>query len=497
METKTDALTELRERLRTVADLDRAAAVLGWDQEVNMPPGGLRARASQLSTLARLAHEHFTAPELGEVLASAEAATAQLPYESDERSLVRVTRRDYEQATRLPVALVAELAEVSTSARPVWLKARAENDWASFAPVFANNVRLHREVADALGWKERRYDALINSTEPGLTTAALEGLFEELKAVAVPLVAEVADRDASDHVLFADVPPERQVSFAYETCIALGFDPQRGRQDLSAHPFCSIFSVGDVRLTTRTTTGFANTLYSSIHEIGHGLYDQGVDPALDGTRLDDGATAGFHESQSRLWENLVGRSRAFAEWLVPRLRRDLPAQYADVDADSWYKALNLVRPTFIRVDADELTYNLHILLRFELENLLIDGDLAAADVPEAWNARMREYLGVEPPTDTDGALQDIHWSGLGFGSFPSYTLGNVIGAQLMEVIRRQLPDLDDQIARGEFEPLLDWLRTNVYRHGRKLTPSELLVRITGEDLNARAWIDYARRKFSA
>jgi len=496
VETRISPITELRELLTKVTDLHHAAGVLAWDQETYMPAGGVPGRARQLSTLSRLAHEMFSAESTGELIAQAEEATAGEPYESDDRSLARVARRDYEEATRLPADLVAELAQASATARPVWIKARRENDWSAFAPALATNVRLHGEVADALGWETKRYDALVHSNEPGLTAADLERLFAQLRETVVPLAARLASPEASEELLHRPVPEDSQVQFAYDTCVALGFDPQRGRQDLSAHPFCTMFSVGDVRITTRTTQGFGHTLFSSIHETGHGLYNQGVAPSLDGTPLGYGATSGFHESQSRLWENLVARSRPFAEWIVPRLRKQFPDLYGDLEPDSWYRAVNVVRPSLIRVDADEVTYNLHIMLRFELENLMLDGDLAAADVPDAWSELAQEYLGVVPATVAEGPLQDIHWSGFSFGGFPSYTLGNVIGAQLMEVIRRDLPDLDEQISRGEFAPLLDWLRVNVHSHGRKLTPGELLERITGEGLNARAWIDYVTAKFS-
>lgn len=496
MRVETEALTELKAVLREIDDLRRAAAVLAWDQETNMPPGGITARARHLSTLARLAHERLTAEATGELLDEAERATADLPFDSDDRSLVRVAKRDRDLAVKLPSSLVAELVQASSSARPVWVKARADDDWSTFAPAFERIVGLQRQAADALGWEDRRYDALLNRSEPGLKTADLERLFADLKEAVVPLLYELAQRPSDDSPLLTGIEPERQTSFAYDVCKGLGFEAERGRQDLSAHPFCTSFSPGDVRFTTRTTDGFGHTVYSSIHETGHGLYNQGIAEALDGTPLGYGSTSGFHESQSRLWENLVGRSRAFAEWLTPRLRREFPEHFAQLQPETWYQAVNSVKPGLIRVNADEVSYNLHILLRFELENLILDGDLDIEAVPEAWNARMREYLGIEPPTVAEGPLQDIHWSGFSFGGFPSYTLGNVIGAQLLEVIRRDLPDLDGQIAQGEFAPLLEWLRDRVYRHGRKFTPKELLERITGEGLSARAWIAYIQGKFA-
>jgi carboxypeptidase Taq len=491
-----EPLTELKDVLREIEDLRRAGAVLAWDQETNMPSAGVAARARQLSTLSRLAHERLTAPATGDLLDAAERSVGDLPYESDDRSLVRVVRRERDQAVKLPARLVAELVQASAEARPVWVKARAENDWSAFAPALERNVRLQREAADALGWERKRYDAFVHRNEPGLTTTDLESLFDELKAAIVPLLHEIGDSGERDALLLKDIPAERQVSFSLEICERLGFDTRRGRQDLSAHPFCTSFSPDDVRMTTRTSDGFGHTLYSSMHETGHALYNQGLAPELQGTPLCYGATSGFHESQSRLWENLVGRSRAFAEWVTPELRVAFPEHYGDLQPEAWYAAVNAVRPGLIRVNADEVTYNLHIVVRFEIENELLDGDLDVADVPEAWNRRMRGYLGIEPPSVGDGPLQDIHWSGFSFGGFPSYTLGNVIGAQLMQVIRRDLPDLDGQVARGEFAPLLGWLQDRVYRHGRKFTPGELLERITGEGLSARAWIDYVREKFS-
>lgn len=496
MRVELEPLTELKEVLREIDDLRRAGGVLAWDQETNMPPAGVRSRARHLSTLSRLAHERMTSEATGELLAEAERAVEDQPYDSDDRSLVRVARRDRDQAVMLPTRLVAELVHAGAEARPVWVQARKENDWAAFAPALDRNVRLQREAADALGWKRKRYDALVNRNEPGLLAADLEDLFEELRGAIVPLLGEIGSPGERDALLLKDIPADRQVGFSLEICERLGFDTRRGRQDISAHPFCTSFSPDDVRMTTRTSDGFGHTLYSSMHETGHALYNQGLAPALEGTLLCYGATSGFHESQSRLWENLVGRSRAFAEWITPELRRAFPEHYSDLEPDAWYGAVNAVRPGLIRVNADEVTYNLHIMLRFEIENLLLDGDLEAAGVPEVWNERMREYLGIEPPQVADGPLQDIHWSGFSFGGFPSYTLGNVIGAQLMEVIRRDLPDLDGQISRGEFAPLLGWLQDRVYRHGRKFTPGELLERITGQGLSARAWIAYVREKFA-
>lgn len=492
------ALQRLREVLGEVADLQRAAAVLDWDQETYMPPGGLEDRANQVSTVERLAHERFTSDEVGHLLELAEREVEGLPFDSDEASLVRVTRRDFEHSVKVPPGLVAELARASAHARPVWQDARARSDWSHFAPAMQVTVDLSRRLAEALGYRERPYDALIDVTEPGLTTSRVEQLFADIRAAIVPLVREIAARSdaVDDSVLSRPCDEARQLSFGLETIVHLGYDLERGRQDLSAHPFCTSFGPGDVRVTTRTGPTLGDSsIYSSIHEAGHAMYEQGLPRTLDRTPLANGASPGVHESQSRLWENLVGRSRPFCEWLFPRLSAAFPESLGEVDTETYWRALNAVRPSYIRVDADEVTYNLHIMLRFEVENALLEGRLAVADVPEAWSARLRDYLGLEPPPDSRGPLQDIHWTGR-LGGFVGYALGNLISVQLMEAARRDVRDLDSRFAEGDFKPLLAWLREHVHRHGRKFTPDELVERATGQRITAEPWAAYVREKFS-
>ena len=491
------ALAGLRRALGEVTDLERAAALLEWDQETFMPPGGVEDRASQLETLSRLAHERFTSAEVARLLDAAEAQVAGLPADSDDASLVRVARRDLEQAVRVPADLVAARARAAALARPAWQDARARSDWSLFVPSMELAVDLSRRLADALGYEDRPYDALVALTEPGLTTARLEALFGELRAAVVPLLGEVAARADRVDASLLDRPCDerRQLPFSLDVIEMLGYDLQRGRQDLSAHPFCTSFGPGDVRLTTRTGGTLGDScLFSSIHEAGHAMYSQGVPRSLDRTLLWGGASPGVHESQSRLWENLVGRGLPFAEWLAPRLRAAFPESLADASAEALWRASNRVRPSYVRVDADEVTYNLHIMLRFEVENALLEGGLSARDVPEAWSARVGDLLGLEPPADRDGALQDIHWTD-GLGWFVGYTLGNLISAQLMVAVRRDLPDLDASVAAGDFAPLLGWLRDNVHRHGRKFTPDELVERATGRPITAGPWIEYVREKF--
>ena len=496
----TDKLQRLKEILGEVSDLGRAGAVLGWDQETFMPSGGVENRADQLTTLERLSHSRFTAADVGALLDEAEVAVARLPFDSDDASLVRVTRRDYEQARKLPLELVGEIARAGATARPVWQKARAEANFSLFAPYLEKNVELNRRVADALGYKKRPYDALLDRTEPGLTTDQLEEIFTELKQAIVPLVADVArNADAvDDSVLHRGFDPDAQVQYALDLVTKLGYDIERGRQDISAHPFTIPFGPGDVRITTRVSRDFFNEcLFGSIHEAGHAMYYQGIGKSLDRTPLWDGASPGVHESQSRLWENMVGRSPEFWRHFYPSLRKAFPEPLKGVDEEQFFRAVNKSYPSLIRVEADEVTYNLHILMRFELENEMLEGSLKVKDLPEAWNARVKEYLGIDVPNDGVGVLQDIHWSWVEFAVFPGYTLGNLMSAQLMEKIRMDLPGLGGQIERGEFGPLLRWLQTNVYQHGRKFTPNELMERATGKPVSAEPWIAYVREKFGA
>jgi carboxypeptidase Taq len=493
-------LQQLKDVLGEVSDVNRASAVLAWDQETYMPPGGVENRADQLTTLRRIAHIRFTAQEVGGLIDAAEHEVSGLPFDSDEASLVRVTRRDYDHARKLPSDLVAEIARAGATARPVWEKAREDADFKLFAPSLEKNVELSKRVADALGYEGRPYDALLDRTEPGLTTDQLQGIFEELKKAIVPLVGDIARHaDAvDDSVLHRGFDPDAQVEYALQLVTRLGYDIQRGRQDLSAHPFTISFGPGDVRITTRVSRDFfSECLFGSIHEAGHGMYNQGIGHNLDRTPLWSGASPGVHESQSRLWENLVGRSAVFWRHFFPSLRDAFPGQLKETDEEGFYRAVNKSYPSLIRVEADEVTYNLHILLRFELENELLEGSLQVKDLPEAWRARVKSYLGIDVPNDRDGVLQDIHWSGVSFATFPGYTLGNLMGAQLMAKMRVEVQDLDAQIERGEFGALLKWLQTNVYRHGRKFTPNELMERVTGRALTPEPWIEYVRQKFGA
>lgn len=495
----TTALQQLRDVLGEVTDLNRVAELLSWDQETYMPPGGVASRAGQAASVGRVAHERFTSPRVGELLEKAEAEVQSLPYDSDDASLVRVARRDYDYEVKLPSELVGEMGRAMSEAQPVWVEARKKSDWSLFAPRMQVTVDIARKVAEAYGYENKPMDALIARYEPGLTAADVERVFGRMRAAIVPLVRAIAERSdaVDDSVLDRDFDMDRQVSFSLEVVRRLGYDLERGRQDISQHPFCVAFGPGDVRITTRVRSNIRDScLFSSIHESGHAMYEQGVSVDLERTPLCQGASSGVHESQSRLWENLVGRSRPFWNHFYPQLQGAFPDPLRDVDAEGFFRAVNAVRPSYIRVDADEVTYNLHIMLRTELEGELLDGSLKVADVPEAWNAKLKDYLGLEPPAASDGCLQDIHWTFPTLGTFVGYTLGNVISAQVMETVRAEIPGLDDEIAAGEFGRLLGWLRSHLYAHGRKFTPNELVEQVTGRPIEVEPWIRYIEGKYT-
>jgi len=492
-------LERLKERLAQVCDLATAAAVLGWDQQVNMPPGGSDARAHHLATVQALAHSLFVADETGLLLEEAAAGTADLPYDSDDASLVRVTRREYEKLRRVPESLVAERARAFALAFEAWVQARAESDFAHFQPHLEHVVDLSIQYAQALGYEDCLYDALLDRYEPEMKAAQVAEVFEEMKAGLVPLVHAITEcgKKVDDEVFDQEYPEQVQWDFGTLVLRDMGFDFKHGRQDRSAHPFTTGFSPHDVRITTRILPHhFQSAIFGTIHEGGHALYEQGMRAELDRTPLFEGASCGIHESQSRLWENLVARSRNFWGHYLPKLRELFPRQLAGVDLDTFYRAINKVEPSLIRVEADEVTYSLHIFLRFELEQELLDRRLAVAHLPQAWNAKMEEYLGITPPDDAQGVLQDVHWSGGSMGYFPSYALGNLLAVQFYNQALEEIADLPEQIARGQFDVLRAWLRDNIHTHGRKFTPAELVQRVTGGEMSAAPFLAYLREKYS-
>ena len=480
-------LERLKERLARITDLDAVRSLLGWDQQVTMPPGSNAARSHHLATVTALKHALFVADETGDLLEGAADEVAGLSYDSDDASLVRVARREYEKLRRVPESLMAERARVHALSYEAWVRARDASDFALFRPHLERVIDLTIEYAEALGYEERRYDALLDRYEPEMKTTQVAAVLAELKAGQVPLVQAIAERGrlVDNGFLHQEYPDQAQWEFSVQVLKDMGFDFTYGRQDRAVHPFTTSFSPQDVRLTTRIRENDLTWgLFSSIHEGGHALYDQGVRVELGRTPLFDGASYGVHESQSRLWENIVGRSRHFCAHYFPRLRKVFRKPLAGVDVETFYRAVNKVEPSFIRTEADEVTYNLHIFLRFELEQELVERRLSVADLPEAWNAKMKESLGITPPDDTRGVLQDVHWAEGLLGYFPSYTLGNLLAVQFYNQALKDMPDLTGQIAQGQLLGLRGWLRANIHAHGKKFTPAELVQRVTGGGMSA-------------
>ncbi|MFP3852761.1 MAG: carboxypeptidase M32 [Anaerolineales bacterium] len=490
-------IEEFRQRLGEVYDLNAASSVLGWDQQVNMPPGGAEDRSSQLATLSSLAHTKFTSDEMGEALEAAREEAADLDPDSDEARLVSEVGRDIEKERKVPADWVSRFTKTTSLAQQTWQQAKAEDDFESFAPKLTDVFELRREYASFFEPYDHIYDPLLDDFEPGMKAAQVAEIFSDLRDQQVELVQAIADTGlADDAPLRQNFEIEKQWEFGEKVIKDFGYDFQRGRQDKSAHPFTTSFSIDDVRITTRFEEDFLSpALFATLHEAGHAMYEQGIDESLRRTPLADGTSLGIHESQSRLWENLVGRSRPFWQHYYPALQETFPNQLKDVDPETFYLAVNTVEPSLIRVEADEATYNLHIMLRFELEKALLEEDLAVSDLPTAWNDKMDEYLGITPPNDAKGVLQDIHWSAGLVGYFPTYSLGNLIASQWWEQIEKDIPDLTEQIEQGKFDDLFVWLRDNIHQHGRKFKPNELIERITGDGLSAEPYLRYLKGKF--
>ncbi len=492
-----DKLQRLKERLGEVWDIHMAAAVLGWDQETYMPPGGAQARGQQLSTLSRIAHDKFTSDEIGQLLEDLAGDAADWDPDSDEARLVKVARRDYLKATKVPSDFVAESSKVASLAIMAWREAKAKSDFSIFRPHLERIVELRQEYANFFAPYDHIYDPLLDDFEPGLTTADVQRIFDALRPQQVELIRAIGERpQVDDAFLHQPFDEQKQWDFGVEVITKFGYDWNRGRQDKSAHPFTTNFSVNDVRITTRLEPDYLGTgLFGTMHECGHALYEQGIAPELERTPLGHGASLAIHESQSRLWENLVGRSLPFWEHFYPRLQEVFPAELGNVSLSAFYKGINRVQPSLIRTEADEATYNLHIMLRLELEIALLEGTVKVADLPEVWNAKMQEYLGVTPPDDAHGVLQDIHWSMGSIGYFSTYALGNLISAQWWERIRTDIPNLDEQIRGGNFADLLAWLREHVHRHGAKFEPQELVKRVTGSEIDPAPYMRYLKQKY--
>jgi carboxypeptidase Taq len=493
----TQRLAQLKTLLNEISDLQYILGLLSWDQQTNMPPGGAKGRGFQRGTLTRINHLKMTSPEMGELLAELQPYAATLDPDSDDARMVKVISRRYQKLTRVPADLVAEIARTAAPAHLAWEEARAKSDFAHFRPHLERLVDLRRQYANCFAPFDHVYDPLLDDYEPGLKTAEVRAIFAELRPQQVALIRAIAEKpQVDDSFLHQPFDLQKQWDFGVEVITEFGYDWKRGRQDKSAHPFTQGMGTGDVRITTRLFPDyFASALFSTMHEAGHAIYGQSVDPGLDRLAIGRGASLAVHESQSRLYENLVGRSRPFWKHFYPRLQEFFPSQLGNVSVEDFYRGINKVERSLIRVEADEATYNLHIMLRLEIEIALIEGSLEVKDLPEAWNSAMQATLGLTPPDDAQGVLQDVHWSGGMIGYFSTYALGNLISAQLWERAEQDMPGLQEQIERGEFAPLTAWMGEKIHRHGAKFEPQELVERVTGSKIDPAPYLRYLKGKF--
>jgi carboxypeptidase Taq len=488
----------LKTRLLEVNDLQMTNAVLGWDQSTYMPAGGAEARGRQMATIGRLAHEKATDPALGQLFEDLKDYEKSLPYDSTEASLIRVARRGYEKSTKVPSAFMAKLYEHIAITYDAWTRARPANDFKSVQPLLEKTLDLSREMANYFPGYEHIADPLIDMGDEGMKASSIRDLFGKLRAELVPLVQAITSQQAADDSCLKQPYEEDQIiSFCTEVIKKFGYDFNRGRLDTTHHPFMTKFSHGDVRITARYPKNeIGDPLFAIFHETGHALYEQGIDASFEGTPLNGGTSSGVHESQSRLWENVVGRSREFWEHYYPALQAAMP-QFANVSLDTFYRAINKVERTLIRTEADEVTYNLHVMLRFDFELQLLEGKLAIKDLPEAWHERFKSDFGVTAPDDRDGVLQDVHWyGGLIGGAFQGYTIGNVLSGLFYAKALEAYPSIPSEIGQGKFDTLHNWLTTNIYQHGSKYLPDELVKRVTGGELRIEPYINYLRTKYS-
>jgi carboxypeptidase Taq len=488
----------LKASLAEIFDLLAAAAVLRWDLRTYMPPGGGVARSFQIATLVRLAHEKRTSEEFHKTLGAAKKDVERLDPDSNEVRMVCKAERDFERLHKVPSEWVETFSRVTSLAHQAWKKARAESDFSQFQPHLGEVVKLRREYAEFFQPYNHPYDPLLDVFEPGMKTAEVSAVFDELRPQQIGLIEEIVSKGKTvdNSILRQHFNENKQWDFGIEVIKIIGYDFSRGRQDLTTHPFTIRFGVDDVRITTNLDPNdIFDGLSSTIHEAGHGVHAQGFHPSLDRSNLAESGSYAIGESQSRMLENVVGRSRSFWVAFYPRLQEVFPSQLGEVDLETFYRAINKVQPSLIRVDADEATYNLHIMLRFEIETALMENKLSVADLPEVWNVKMEDYLGVIPPNDAQGVLQDVHWSDGSIGYFPTYALGNLIASQLWVKLCEDIPDLEHQIEHARFDELIAWLRMNIHQHGAKFEPKEMLQRVLGGGLSSEPYIRYLRRKY--
>jgi len=493
-----EKIAQLKLLLNEISDLGGAQAVLGWDQQTYMPPGGAEARGEQLSTLAKITHDKFVSDEIGSLLQDLVPYANSLDPDSNDARLIHVANREFKKQKNVSSEWVAEFAQVTAIGQEAWVTARSESKFSIFQPHLEKIVQLRRQYADFFKPYDHIYDPLLDDYEPGLKTSEVQEIFSKLRTEQVALIKAISEKpQVDDSFLKVTLDEQRQWDFGVEVITRFGYDWKRGRQDKAAHPFTTSFGSDDVRITTRfLPNSGSSALFSTMHECGHALYEQGINPALRRTLLMNGASMALHESQSRMWENLVGRSKEFWTCFYSRFQNLFSDILGTVSLDDFYRGINKVVPSLIRVESDEATYNLHIMLRMELEIALMEGTLAVKDLPDAWNSKMKEYLGVVPPDDAQGVLQDIHWSGGSMGYFPTYALGNLVSVQLWEKIHEDIPAIGSQIRNGEFSDLLGWLREKVHTHGAKFDPQDMVMRITGSKITPEPYLRYLNQKYS-
>lgn len=493
-----EKLKELKEIMGTLTDLGHASTLLGWDQEAYMPPGGVESRGRALATLGKMSQEIGTDEKVGKLIEALEPWAEEQDPDSDDARLIVVSRRAYDKAVKVPPEMVAERAMLSAEANAAWREARQKSDYSIFEPFMEKIIDFNQRYADLFKPYDHPYDTLLDNFEPKMKTADVQKIFADIRPQQVELIEAVSNAEqVDDSVLHKHYPEAEQLAMGEEISKAMGYDFSRGRQDKVTHPFASNIGFGDQRITYRVDENFFNTyIFSIMHEAGHALYEQGIPKSLSRTSLYGGTSLAIHESQSRLWENLVGRSLPFWEWYYPKLQERFPEQTEGVSLKNFYKAINKVEPSFIRVEADEATYNLHIMLRLEIEIGLLEGTITVKDLPEVWNDKFEKYLGIRPRNDAEGCLQDVHWSFGYFGYFSTYALGNLVSSQLWEKINEDITDLDDKTRAGEFSELLTWLNEKVHAHGSKYYPQDLVQRVTGSKINGEPYIKYLNNKFS-
>ena len=493
-----EKINQLRHLTAELANLGGIQSLLDWDQQVNMPRGGMEDRSAQAALVAGIMYDRATSPQLGTLIEDLASEIPDINADDDLAREIKVAKRDFEHISRIPREKLIEVVMITSQAHEVWVQARQNNDFASFAPHLTRIVEMRREQAELFKPYDHPYDPLLDEYEPGMKTAEVKAIFDALRPKQVELLQRIAQAEQVDNSFIRQKYDfDSQEKFSRFIATRMGYDWNRGRMDLAPHPFTTSFGYGDVRITTRyLETDGISSLFSTMHEAGHALYDQGLDSKYRNTSLGRPTSLAVHESQSRFWENLIGRSQAFWQFAFPIVQMLFPEHLANLSLEQFYRGINRVEPSLIRIEADEATYNLHIMLRFEIETDLMEGKLQAKDLPEIWNSRMQAYLGVTPPDDSSGVLQDVHWSGGMIGYFPTYALGNLISAQGWEKMVADHPDIPNEIAAGNFAPVLAWMRENVHRYASRYDPQDLVQKITGSGINPEPYMRYLEHKYS-